>query len=234
METKQLVRIAAAGEAVAMLVFAAVHADKDASAIGVVSLIALALLFWRRGAGVGVALLGLIFLDVAFFTLSAAVSLAANGDGVGPVALQIGLAAISIVGLLAVIATLSRRPPLARSLGRTVAAVAIVAALVAIASTASALPVQAAPQPSTARIEIKDTAYSTTQLTARAGEIRINVTNSDLFWHTVTIDALGVDLRIPLSGRRSAVFTAPPGVYTYYCQVPGHASAGMRGTLTVQ
>jgi plastocyanin len=234
MDTKQLVRIAAAGEAVAMLAFAAVRGDKDAIAIGVVSLIGLALLFWRRAAGVGVVLLGLIFLDVSFFTVSAAVSLAANGDGVGPAALQVGLAAISIVGLLAVIATFLRRPPVGRLVGRTVAAIAIVAALVAIASTASALPAQAASQPSTARIEMKDTAYSTKQLTARAGEIRINVTNGDLFWHTVTIDALGVDLRVPLSGRRSAIFTAPPGVYEYYCQIPGHASAGMRGTLTVQ
>src|SRR5258708_3773515 len=96
---------------------------------------------------------------------------------------------------------------------RIAAAIALAAALVAIASTAAALPAQAAAPGSTARIETKDTAYSTKQLTARAGEVRINMTNGDLFWHTFTIDALGVDLRVPLSGRRSAIFTAPPGVY---------------------
>ncbi|HEV2011625.1 MAG TPA: cupredoxin domain-containing protein [Candidatus Limnocylindria bacterium] len=234
MDPSRLVRVAAASEAVAMLFFAATHADRDAAALGIACLIGLALLSWRRGAGVGRVLLGLLFLDVGFFTASAAASLASNGEGVGPMALQVSLAAISIVGLLAVIATFLRRPPVARPLGRTVAAVAIVAGLVAIASAGSARPVQAASQSSSARVETKDTAYSNRELTARAGEIRIEMTNSDLFWHTFTIDALGVDLRVPLAGTRTAAFTAAPGVYPYYCQIPGHASAGMRGTLTVR
>ena len=234
MDPSRLVRVAAASEAVAMLFFAASHADRDAVALGVACLIGLALLSWRRSAGVGRVLLGLLFLDVAFFTASAAASLTSNGEGVGPIALQVSLAAISIVGLLTVIAAFRRRPPVARPLGRTVAAVAIVAGLVAIASAGAARPVQAASQSSSARIETKDTAYSTLELTARAGEIRIEMTNNDLFWHTFTIDALGVDLRVPLAGTRAAVFTAAPGVYQYYCQIPGHASAGMRGTLTVR
>jgi hypothetical protein len=137
-DPSRLVQVAAASEAVAMLFFAASHADRDAVALGVACLIGLALVSWRRGAGVGRVLLGLLFLDVAFFTASAAASLASNGEGVGPIALQVSLAAISIVGLLAVIAALLRRPPVARPLGRTIAAVAIVAGLVAIASAGSA------------------------------------------------------------------------------------------------
>jgi plastocyanin len=216
-----------------MLFFAATHADRDAAALGITCLIGLALLRWRRGTAVGRAVLGLLFLDVAFFTTSAAGSLASNGEGVGPLALQVSLAAISIVGLLAVI-TAFRRRPVGNRLGRTVAALAIVAGLVAIASAESASPVQAASQSSAARIETKDTAYSTRELTARAGEIRIDMTNKDLFWHTFTIDALGVELRVPLAGTRTAVFAAAPGVYQFYCGIPGHASAGMRGTLTVR
>jgi len=178
--------------------------------------------------------LGLLFIDVGFFTASAAASLAANGEGIGPVALQVSLAAISIVGLVAVIVTFLRRAPVARPFGRTVAAIAIAAGVVAIASAGSPAPAQAAAQLSATRIETKDTAYSTRDLTAPAGEIRIEMLNNDLFWHTFTIDALGVDLRVPLSGRRAAVFTAAPGVYQYYCAIPGHAASGMRGTLTVR
>lgn len=234
MDPIRLVRVAAASEAVALLFFALTHADRDGVALGVASLIGLALLGWRRGAGVGRVLLGLLFIDVGFFTASAAASLAANAEGVGPVALQLSLAAISIVGLVAVIVTFLRRAPMARPLGRTIAALAIAAGVVAIASAGSPAPVEAAAQLSSARIETKDTAYSTRDLTAPAGEIRIEMLNNDLFWHTFTIDALGVDLRVPLSGRRVAVFTAPPGVYQYYCAIPGHAASGMRGTLIVR
>jgi len=235
MDLSRLVRIAAASEAVAMLFFALTHTDRDAVALGLASLIGLALLSWRRGAGVGRVLLGLLFLDVTFFTASAAASLVSNGEGIGPVALQVSLAIISGIGLVAVIATFLRRPPVARPLSRTIAALTILSGLVAVVSAGSARPVQAATvQPTSTRIETKDTAYSTLELTAGAGEIRIDMTNNDLFWHTFTIDSLGVDLRVPLAGTRTAVFSAAPGVYTYYCQIPGHAQAGMKGTLTVR
>jgi uncharacterized cupredoxin-like copper-binding protein len=32
---------------------------------------------------------------------------------------------------------------------------------------------------------------------------------------------------------RSASFEAKPGTYEFYCRIPGHATLGMRGTLTV-
>ncbi len=86
----------------------------------------------------------------------------------------------------------------------------------------------------TLRVRSKDTAYSTRELVAHAGQIRVDMTNADLFWHTLTIDALGVDLRVPLDGQRSVTFTAAPGVYEYHCQIPGHAQAGMTGTLIVR
>ena len=58
--------------------------------------------------------------------------------------------------------------------------------------------------------------------------------NHDLFWHTSTIDELHVDLEAPLGGTREATFTAAPGSYRFYCRVPAHAAAGMRGTLTIR
>ena len=60
----------------------------------------------------------------------------------------------------------------------------------------------------------------------------VAVRNRDLFWHTFTIDTLGVDITAPV-GVRSASFEAEPGTYEFYCRIPGHATLGMRGTLTV-
>ena len=34
-------------------------------------------------------------------------------------------------------------------------------------------------------------------------------------------------------GTRTLTLTLPPGTYTFYCSVPGHEAAGMKGTLTV-
>ena len=60
------------------------------------------------------------------------------------------------------------------------------------------------------------------------------VRNRDLFWHTFTIDALGVDVTAPVGRLRSVTFEARPGTYSYYCRIPGHATLGMRGTITVR
>jgi uncharacterized cupredoxin-like copper-binding protein len=61
-----------------------------------------------------------------------------------------------------------------------------------------------------------------------------SVSNSDLFWHTFTVDALGVSVQAPVGGEREITFDAAPGVYAFYCAIPGHALIGMRGTLTVK
>lgn len=83
-------------------------------------------------------------------------------------------------------------------------------------------------------IESRNAAFSSTALTAPRGEVTVVLTNHDLFWHTFTIDELHVDLEAPMGGPREDTFTAPPGSYRFYCRVPAHAAAGMRGTLTVR
>jgi uncharacterized cupredoxin-like copper-binding protein len=35
-------------------------------------------------------------------------------------------------------------------------------------------------------------------------------------------------------GKRSVIVKLKPGTYTFYCSVPGHEQAGMKGTLTVK
>lgn len=63
--------------------------------------------------------------------------------------------------------------------------------------------------------------YDQEQLTADAGTITMRPVNEDLSWHTFTIDELDVDVDVPVNGKRTFTFDAPPGTYRFYCAVPG-------------
>lgn len=71
------------------------------------------------------------------------------------------------------------------------------------------------------------------ELEAHEGEIALTLENLDAFPHDFTIDELGVKLVVEANASVSGSFTATPGVYEFYCSVPGHKEAGMVGTLTV-
>ena len=75
---------------------------------------------------------------------------------------------------------------------------------------------------------------TTLEATASDGKVTIAVRNRDLFWHTFTVDALKLDLKVPVGRLRTATVDARPGTYRFYCRIPGHTSLGMRGTLTVR
>lgn len=80
--------------------------------------------------------------------------------------------------------------------------------------------------------------FSTSRLHARPGRIEIimrNPSNSGMS-HGIAIRGRGVRKvgRIVRPGRSSSVtVTLHRGTFTYYCPVPGHLQAGMKGTLTV-
>ncbi len=181
-------------------------------------------------------LLGLLFLDVLFFTVTGTVSNLRHREQLGAVVVPAALAAISLVGAVAAVASaLARRRPAA---GGTPAWI-VVGAAVAGFVLALALPVatgiaEQQQRPEELPLRMSNTAYSSTSLTAKPGPVTVYVTNADLFWHTFTIDELGVEIKVPRDGHRRVTFTAASGkTYTYYCRVPGHAQAGMRGTVTV-
>src|SRR5947207_1507108 len=83
------------------------------------------------------------------------------------------------------------------------------------------------------RVEMRNTAFLQKTLDGRSGSISVAVVNHDLFWHTFTIDALHVNVDVPIGANRRVAFNAPPGNYEFYCRVPGHRAAGMHGILTV-
>jgi uncharacterized cupredoxin-like copper-binding protein len=73
---------------------------------------------------------------------------------------------------------------------------------------------------------------------AKPGKVTLHLTNpsSAGMNHGIAIDGKGVDKdgKIVAPGKVSTVtVTLKKGKYTFYCPVPGHEQAGMKGTLTV-
>jgi plastocyanin len=81
-------------------------------------------------------------------------------------------------------------------------------------------------------------AYSTTTLVASSSHVTIAFTNKSPLGHNVTIaDSAGKVLGSTPTfsgGTKTLSLDLPPGTYTFYCSVPGHEQAGMKGTLTVR
>ncbi len=80
--------------------------------------------------------------------------------------------------------------------------------------------------------------YSTTSLTAKAGKVSIDFTNTASLEHNVTVaSSTGAVLGSTPTfngGSKTLSLTLKAGTYKFYCSVPGHRTAGMEGTLTVK
>ncbi len=80
-------------------------------------------------------------------------------------------------------------------------------------------------------------AYDKQSLQARAGRVKIVMKNASPLKHDVAIRGNGVKAKgkVVTTGRTStAVARLKAGRYVFYCSVPGHEAAGMKGTLTVR
>jgi plastocyanin len=80
--------------------------------------------------------------------------------------------------------------------------------------------------------------YTTSSLTAKAGNVTIDFTNAAPLAHNLTIASSSgtVAGETPTfqGGSKTLSAKLTPGTYKFYCTVPGHRAAGMEGTLTVQ
>ena len=65
-------------------------------------------------------------------------------------------------------------------------------------------------------------------------DVTVRLPNEGVTLHNFSIDELGISVDIDPGATEETVINAPAGTYEYYCNVPGHKEAGMRGTLTVQ
>jgi uncharacterized cupredoxin-like copper-binding protein len=83
-------------------------------------------------------------------------------------------------------------------------------------------------------------AFDTTSLQAKAGNLTIDFDNPNpALPHDVCVDSpsgseLGCTEQITDGATTLDLENLKPGKYTFFCSVPGHEEAGMKGTLTVQ
>ncbi len=82
-----------------------------------------------------------------------------------------------------------------------------------------------------------DLAFDKTSLTSQPGKVTIDFDNPAALEHNVAIEQNGKEIATSetlAEGKTSVSADLAPGTYTYLCTIPGHAEAGMEGTLTVK
>ncbi|HEY8810599.1 MAG TPA: plastocyanin/azurin family copper-binding protein [Solirubrobacterales bacterium] len=80
-------------------------------------------------------------------------------------------------------------------------------------------------------------AFDTTTLTSKPGKVTIDFDNPSALEHDVAIEQNGKQIAISetiAKGKTSVSADLAPGTYTFLCTIPGHAEAGMEGTLTIK
>jgi plastocyanin len=84
-------------------------------------------------------------------------------------------------------------------------------------------------------IEASEMWFEPATIEVTAGEpINLTLDNRGDVLHDLTIDELDLRIEAQPGQRASAgLGSIEPGEYAFYCSVPGHDSAGMRGTLIV-
>jgi len=81
--------------------------------------------------------------------------------------------------------------------------------------------------------------FDPASITVHAGQpVQLTLRNTGLMPHDLSLsDGVAQPVKIAASGGQAAsgTFTVDnPGTYAFDCSMPGHASAGMRGTITAQ
>ncbi|MDQ3822973.1 MAG: plastocyanin/azurin family copper-binding protein [Actinomycetota bacterium] len=78
--------------------------------------------------------------------------------------------------------------------------------------------------------------FTTESLQANAGEVTLIMENPSPIPHNIAVKGNGVDEKgevVEKGGQSEVSATVEPGTYEFYCSVPGHEEAGMRGELVV-
>ena len=80
-------------------------------------------------------------------------------------------------------------------------------------------------------------AFDTTELSAKPGKVTIDFDNPSAIPHNAVIEKDGKEIagtEVITEAKESVSVELEAGTYTFLCTVPGHAEAGMQGTLTVE
>lgn len=86
--------------------------------------------------------------------------------------------------------------------------------------------------------DMTDLAFDTTTLESKPGKVTIDLDNPSTIPHNIAIESTDGDIldesETVSASTTSSSASLSPGTYTFLCTVPGHAEAGMQGTLTVK
>jgi uncharacterized cupredoxin-like copper-binding protein len=78
--------------------------------------------------------------------------------------------------------------------------------------------------------------FTKSAATASAGTVTLTSENPQSVPHDISLKGDGVDVhgeQVTNGGVSTVTANLKPGTYEFYCSVPGHEQAGMKGTLTV-
>jgi nitrite reductase (NO-forming) len=95
---------------------------------------------------------------------------------------------------------------------------------------------EASGAPTSVDLNMVDIAFEPVDFTIAANtEVTLNLTNSGALPHAFQLEDGSVESsELPGGGTETLTLNLPPGTYSYICPVPGHADAGMVGTITVE
>jgi mono/diheme cytochrome c family protein len=77
-------------------------------------------------------------------------------------------------------------------------------------------------------------AYKFKSATAKAGKVTLESTNDSSVPHDIALQGGPVGKEVSGGQTSKIQVNLKPGSYTFYCSVPGHEQAGMKGTLSVK
>ena len=232
---RRMTVVAALANAVVLFGYGLTRGDREALGFAVVMLVGIGLL--RIGTGlVGLLVLAALFVNIELWMFPAANGNATYRVGLVDLLIPASLVAFSLAGFIGAVAGLVHLgdPAAGRGAAAPTGILAVVFILTSLglvwAMTDAEL--QAVPE-GALEVETTNVSFVPDALRAGSGQVTVAVRNRDLFWHTFTIDRLGVDVPAPVGGLRTVSFEVEPGTYSFYCRIPGHASLGMRGTITI-
>jgi plastocyanin len=228
---QKLLRASGIAGAAVMAIVAVTIGDLEAGAVALALGVSVALLAVRSGL-LGKIGIGLVSIITFFFMLTAALTNVRAGSPTGAVLLSAGLASLFLIGVASAAMCLIRRNRELPSNGPWLP-IGVSALLLIGLLGWSGLSTKGSAVTSDVSVVAENVAFTPTNLSASAGEVTVGLANKDLFWHTFTIEELGVDLLVPVGANLTVTFEASPGDYRFICRIPGHPDAGMEGILTI-
>jgi plastocyanin len=231
----ELLRFLAAVQAFLLALAAFALSDVEAAGFTILTVAVILLTYWRRGIA-GTVALGLLFVDVTYWMAPGWISNLRHHERVAASVAPALLATVAVCGIATAGLRLILRPDRAdradaRPAAVVVAVVLALAAAVTLVRSGSGQSDRA--RPGDVTLVMHGVKFAPSALRASSA-VGVEVTNHDLFWHTFTVKGKGINVRVPVGGhRRTSLNGLAPGRYRFYCRIPGHESAGMKGTLTI-